>query len=303
MPLIGDMEVNEQNARGESTGLSLLVRAALEEDIGNGDITSLATVPMSVQTAARVISKGDGVIAGLNTPEAVFGAVDPSTRFTAFVTDGTVVAAGDLVFEVTGSAHSLLSSERTALNFLGRLSGIATLTALFVHEIQGTNAKIIDTRKTTPGWRMLEKRAVVAGGGANHRIGLYDMALIKENHIRSAGGITQAVTACRDYLDGRRHLREIQIEVETTSPEEIDEALAVGCDRIMLDNMSTDELASAVQRVRRHTPSTEIEASGNMTVDRVGEVARTGVDFISVGALTHSASVLDLSMLFEDASR
>jgi len=277
--------------------LARLVEAALAEDIGSGDLTSLATVRASEQASARLIAKADGVIAGLDVACAVFRAVDEDVSLTLHVADGTPVHRGDLVLEAVGAARSLLAAERTALNFLGRLSGVATLTSRYVAALQGTNARIVDTRKTTPGWRLLEKNAVLAGGGTNHRMGLYDMVLIKENHIRAAGGITAAVRACRTYLE-EKGLKGVPIEVETTCMAEVEEVLAVGCDRIMLDNMSLEEMRSAVERIRHHDPRPEIEASGNMGLDRVHAVAETGVDFISVGALTHSAPALDLSLLF-----
>jgi len=278
------------------------VRAALAEDIGTGDVTSLATVPASARAHARLVAKAQGIIAGTAAAETVFRAVDPAVVTTLHVADGAHVGSGDLVLEVAGLARSLLAAERTALNFLGRLSGVATLTAQYVAAVAGTRARIIDTRKTTPGWRALEKSAVRAGGGTNHRQGLYDMALVKENHIRAAGGITAALRACRSYLDAH-NMRGIRIEVETTSLAEVDEALAVGCSRIMLDNMSLDQMRTAVARIRERMPAPEIEASGDMTLDRVRAVAETGVDFISVGALTHSAPALDLSLLFSSSLR
>ncbi len=281
----------------EAIDLATLVRGALAEDIAEGDITSLATIPASRKAKARLIAKANGVVYGLEIARDVFLVVDPTVRFEAKVREGANVSAGDEIMTLSGPARSILSAERTALNFLQRLSGIATLTAQYVEAIAGTDTKILDTRKTTPGWRMIEKAAVRAGGGQNHRIGLWDMVLIKENHIRAAGSISKAVRACRQWLaDNNRE--NVKIEVETTNMAEIEEALRIGCDRIMLDNMSLPETRDAVERIRRESPAPEIEASGNMTLDRVRAVAETGVNFISVGAITHSAPVLDVSLLF-----
>lgn len=276
-----------------------LIEAALAEDIGTGDVTSLATVPMSRTAHAQVITKAEGVVAGVEVAATVFHTVDSSVTVRPAVSDGTRRRRGDLVLEVSGPAQSILAAERTALNFLGRLSGIATLTARYVEAVAGTKAQIMDTRKTTPGWRHLEKAAVRAGGGTNHRLGLYDMVLIKENHIRASGGITVAVRTCREYLQQHR-ISGIPIEVETTNLREVEEALAIGCDRIMLDNMLLDEIRAAVTCIRSHVPTPEIEASGSMALDRARAVAEAGVDFISVGALTHSAPALDVSLLFSE---
>jgi len=275
-----------------------LVQRALEEDVGTGDITSAATVPESTVARAHLVAKAAGVLSGVDVAEATFLAIDPGIRFSTCAGEGCRVAKGDLVFTVEGRARALLAAERTALNFLAHLSGVATLTARFVDAVAGSGARILDTRKTTPGMRLLEKRAVRSGGGMNHRVGLYDMVLMKENHIRAAGGITKAISACNQYL---RHqgLTGTKVEVETTCEEEVREALAAGCDRIMLDNMTEDEMRSSVLLIRSIAPATEIEASGNMTLERVPAVAKTGVDFISIGALTHSAPVLDLSLQFE----
>ncbi len=281
----------------EAIDLATLVRGALAEDIAEGDITSLATIPASRKAKARLIAKANGVVCGLEIARDVFLVVDPTVRFDAKVREGAKVSAGDEIMTLSGPARSILSAERTALNFLQRLSGIATLTAQYVEAVSGTDATILDTRKTTPGWREIEKAAVRAGGGQNHRIGLWDMVLIKENHIRAAGSITKAILACRQWLaDNNRE--NVKVEVETTNMREIEEALRIGCDRIMLDNMSLPEMRAAVERIRRESPTPEIEASGNMTLDRVRAVAETGVDFISVGAITHSAPILDVSLLF-----
>ena len=275
-----------------------LIAEALREDIGPGDITSAATVPESKMSHARLIAKAPGVLSGVDVARAVLLAVNPQVKVSGSEDEGRRVSRGDLVLTVEGRARDLLSAERTAINFLAHLSGVATLTARFVEAVAGTNARVLDTRKTTPGLRLLEKRAVRAGGGENHRTGLFDMVLIKENHINAAGGITEAVTACKRHLQERGDAK-TKIEVETTCREEVEEALAIGCDRIMLDNMGIDELRSAVALIRSMSRKMEIEASGNMNLERVNAVAKTGVDFISIGALTHSAPVLDLSLLFD----
>jgi nicotinate-nucleotide pyrophosphorylase (carboxylating) len=207
------------------------------------------------------------------------------------------VEPGDPVMRAEGSARSLLTAERTALNFLQRLSGVATVSRRYVREVGGTGARVIDTRKTTPGMRLLEKAAVVAGGGANHRVGLHDMVMIKDNHIAAAGGITAAVNAVRARND-----RGLRVEVETTTLDEVREALAAGVDRIMFDNMTPERMAQAVDLVRSADPRPETEASGGITLETIGSFARTGVDFISVGALTHSAPALDLSLRLEAAA-
>jgi nicotinate-nucleotide pyrophosphorylase (carboxylating) len=273
----------------------VLIRAALAEDVGAGDWTTLWTVPEGRAVAARIVAKADGVLAGVPIAEAVFAAVDPSLELIRQQDDATPVTRGVEVLTLRGSARSILTGERVALNFLQRLSGVATLTRRYVDAVAGTGAVILDTRKTTPGMRALEKDAVRAGGGSNHRFGLHDMVLVKENHIVAAGGITAAVGAVRQQ--NRLGLR---VEVETTRPAEIEEALAAGVDRILFDNMTVAELRAAVEQVRRSSaPETETEASGGVELRTVAGIAATGVDFISVGALTHSASALDLSLLVE----
>ncbi|HEX6926468.1 MAG TPA: carboxylating nicotinate-nucleotide diphosphorylase [Longimicrobiaceae bacterium] len=271
-----------------------LVLAALAEDIGDGDRTTLWTVPAGAVAQARIVAKAPGVIAGIEVAREVVCAVDRSVEMSPQVKDGDSVEAGDLVMTLHGSARSLLSAERVTLNFLQRLSGVATLTREYVRRVEGTGARILDTRKTTPGMRLLEKAAVRAGGGTNHRIGLFDMVLIKENHIAAAGGITAAVEAVR--AQNREGLR---VEVETRNLEEVDEALRAGVDVILFDNMPLEMLREAVARVRASGTGTRTEASGGVTLETVGAIARTGVDLISVGALTHSAPALDLSMLIE----
>lgn len=272
------------------TTIDLLVRAALEEDLGkSGDITSRATIPADRVITGKVTAKAAGVIAGLPAFEAVYGRVDPAVEILFDVQEGSRIESGTIVCQVRGSAQSVLTGERVALNFLQRLSGIASLTAQYVEATAGTRTVILDTRKTTPGWRLLEKYAVRMGGGRNHRMGLYDMVLIKDNHIDAAGGIAAAVSAVRNYPAAAG----LPIVVEVKDLDELYEALALNVDRILLDNMSLDQMRAAVTVVAGKIP---LEASGNMTLARVAEVAATGVDFISVGALTHSAPALDLSM-------
>lgn len=275
------------------TMVESLISQALAEDLGDrGDITSQMTVPANAVIQGRVRAKAAGVVAGLQVFAAVYRHVDPALTLDLLVADGDRVAVGDILCTVTGAGRSVLTGERVALNFLQRLSGIATLTAAFVDAVAGTDAVILDTRKTTPGWRMLEKYAVRCGGGQNHRIGLYDMVLIKDNHIDAAGGITAAVQAVRSSALAD----DLQIEVEVKSLDELREALALGVDRILLDNMSDDTMREAVAIT---TGRTLLEASGNMSLERVAAVAATGVNFISVGALTHSAPALDVSMRLE----
>ena len=267
-----------------------LVQLALAEDLGDrGDVTSRATIPAEQRLQARITAKQAGVIAGLDVVDVVYRQVDPQMRVTPCVQDGTAANVGTVVCEVIGAGRSVLTGERVALNFVQRLSGIATLTAQFVAAVAGTPAVILDTRKTTPGWRILEKYAVRMGGGHNHRIGLYDMVLIKDNHIDAAGGITAAVEAVRSEPSAG----DLPIEVEVETLDGLREALACKVDRILLDNMSLDQMRAAVEITAGRTP---LEASGNMALDRVRAVAETGVNFISVGALTHSAPALDLSM-------
>jgi nicotinate-nucleotide pyrophosphorylase (carboxylating) len=244
---------------------------------------------------AAIVAKADLVVSGVEAASAVFTAVDAALQMGVVRGEGIRAAAGDIVLEVTGPAGSILTAERVALNFLGRLSGIATLTREFVEAVRGTGARIIDTRKTTPGWRHLEKAAVRAGGGGNHRMGLYDMVMIKDNHIAAAGGISAAVKRVRAHNDDH-----LPIEVEVRTIAELDEVLELYVDRILLDNMEPSGLRTAVQRVHRlGAERPELEASGNVTLQNVRAVAETGVDLISVGALTHSAPVADLSLRME----
>jgi nicotinate-nucleotide pyrophosphorylase (carboxylating) len=265
------------------------VARALAEDVGGGDVTTAATVPADARARAVITQKAPGVIYGLDVAEEVFRALDPDAAFQRLTLEGQWRERGP-VLRVDGSARALLTAERTALNFLGRLSGVATLTARYARAIDGTGARILDTRKTTPGLRLLEKAAVVAGGGTNHRTGLYDAILIKENHAAAAGGVGAAVSAAAAHAPG------LPIEIECRTVEEVDEALAAGAPRILLDNMSLAELSEAVARVDGRA---ELEASGGVTLESVREIAATGVQFVSVGALTHSPPALDLSLLLE----
>jgi len=264
---------------------------SLKEDIGNGDITTNSLIPIDLQTKATMVAKSTGVIAGLALAEYVFRTLSADITWKAFVNDGDKVSKGDILLEISGSYRALLTGERVALNFLQRMSGIATMTANYVDTLKDYKTKILDTRKTVPGLRLLDKYAVKMGGGTNHRIGLYDMVLIKDNHIKIAGGITNAVTQIKKNLPVG-----IKIEVETTTIEEVKEALATGVDIIMLDNMSNNTMADSVKIINGRA---KVEASGNMTMERLKEVAATGVDFISIGALTHSVSAFDISMNIE----
>jgi nicotinate-nucleotide pyrophosphorylase (carboxylating) len=267
-----------------------LIDRALREDVGSGDVTSLAVVPENALARARIEQKAPGVIAGLNAAESVFRRVHPGLRWHAHVQEGEW-REGGLVAEVAGSARSILAGERVALNFLGRLSGVATLTARYVRAIDGTGAKILDTRKTTPGLRALEKQAVLAGGGHNHRVGLFDAILVKENHSALGGGVAEAT---RKALEAAPEGMAVEIECATLA--EVDEALTAGATSILLDNMSLEELREAVERANGRA---ETEASGGVNLDTVRAIAETGVDWISVGALTHSAPALDLSLLLD----
>jgi nicotinate-nucleotide pyrophosphorylase (carboxylating) len=271
-----------------------LIDLALEEDRGAGDWTTRWTVPARTKAQGSIVAKADGVIAGVALVAAVFLRLDPRVDFEVLAGDGDMVKPGDPVVRLVGPGRALLTGERVALNFIQRLSGIATLTRRFADAVAGTGTRILDTRKTTPAWRALEKAAVRAGGGDNHRAGLYDMVLIKENHAAIAGGVTEAVRRVRD-----QNAKGLPITVEIHSLQDLDEALAAGVDRLLLDNMSTAAISDITRRVRKLKTRPLIEASGNMTIERVREVAATGVDFISVGALTHSAPILDLSLIIE----
>ncbi|RKP45406.1 carboxylating nicotinate-nucleotide diphosphorylase [Cohnella endophytica] len=267
------------------------LRAWLSEDIGSGDVTTMAIVPQGHQSSGIIHAKQAGILAGIPLARLVFEVVDPSLRFNAQVTDGTTVAKGTVLAIVEGSTHSILTGERLALNLLQRLSGIATKTNEYVTAAEGQKAKIADTRKTTPGHRTLEKYAVRVGGGANHRFGLYDAVMIKDNHIKAAGGITPAVLAARSRIP-----HTMMIEVEAESLAQAEEAVHAGAHIVMLDNMSPEDMAVAVKKIRELAPHIVLEASGGIRPDRVAEVARSGVDIISVGGLTHSFQALDISL-------
>ena len=264
---------------------------ALNEDIGSGDITTNALIPFDLQTSATMVAKSTGLIAGLDVAEYIFRTLSPDIIWKTFVAEGAKVTKGEIILEINGSYRALLTGERLALNFMQRMSGIATMTASYVEELQGFKTKILDTRKTVPGLRILDKYAVMVGGGTNHRIGLYDMVLIKDNHIKVAGGITNAITQIKKSVPAR-----IKIEVETTTLDEVREALVIGADIIMLDNMTTSEMTECVKIINNRAKT---EASGNITLNRLREVAATGVDYISAGALTHSVVAFDISMNIE----
>jgi nicotinate-nucleotide pyrophosphorylase (carboxylating) len=270
--------------------LAEVVGWALAEDLGEGDVTSAATVPDAARARATITQKQPGVISGLEPALLAFRLLDGAVTAEQAAPEGQWREAGSVVLVVAGAARALLGAERTAINFLGRLSGIATFSARAVAAVEGTGARVLDTRKTTPGLRALEKQAVAAGGATNHRHGLYDAVLIKENHIAIAGGITAAVRAARAGAPG------LALEVEVRDPREIEEALAAGAPRLLLDNMSLDQLRAAVAQVAGRA---ELEASGGVTLETLRAVAGTGVDFVSMGALTHSASTLDLSLILE----
>ena len=266
-----------------------LIDTALAEDVGDGDRTTELLVPEGAAGRATLTQKAPGVVAGLRVAEAVFHRVDPTLRWRAHVDEGAW-REGGLVAEVAGPSRSILTAERVALNFLQRLSGVATLTARYVRETSGTGARILDTRKTTPGLRVLEKQAVLAGGGHNHRSGLYDAILVKENHAAMAGGVAEATRRALAAAGG------LPVEVECATLDELRDALSAGAPRILLDNMTNDELREAVATTAGRA---ELEASGGVSLETVGAIAATGVDFISVGALTHSAPALDVSLLLE----
>lgn len=268
--------------------LKKLITLALAEDIGPGDVTSEATIRPESTSVAVVLAKQDLVLAGLEVGREVFRHLDPGIRFTSRVKDGDRISAGTEVAELSGNTRALLASERVALNLLQHLSGIATLTAKYVEQVKGLPVEVLDTRKTLPGLRQLEKYAVRMGGGKNHRMGLYDMVLIKDNHIKAAGSITKAIDGAR-----RSDHQPLKIEVETKTLDEVREALTAKADIIMLDNMRTDMMREAVKLIDHRTL---VEASGNVTLETIRQIAETGVDLISAGSLTHSAPAADISM-------
>jgi nicotinate-nucleotide pyrophosphorylase (carboxylating) len=276
-----------------------LVRIALDEDVGEGDWTTLWTVDEGREAEAEIVAKETLVLAGTEVARMAFLGVDPGLAVEILVGDGTRIESGTTVLRVRGSARAILTGERTALNFMGRLSGIATLTRRFVDRVKGTGARIVDTRKTTPGWRHLEKWAVRAGGGTNHRMGLYDMVLIKDNHIAAAGGVGEATRRVHE-----QNSLALPVEVEVVRPEQVEELRGLEVDRILLDNMDDGTLREAVRRVGAWPePRPELEASGNMSLERVRGVAEGGVHWISVGALTHSVRTSDLSLRIVGSTR
>lgn len=278
------------------TQIRAIVQQALEEDIGDGDVTTQCIVPPEAILEGRFVAKEAGIVAGLQVTQMVFSILDARVQITLEAADGDAVQASQVIARIAGPGHALLSGERVALNLLQRMSGIATLARRLVDAVSGTSAVILDTRKTVPGLRVLDKWAVRLGGGQNHRIGLYDMVLIKENHIAAArGSITEAVRRIREC--DQRHR---PVEVEVRNLDELQETLGLDVDRILLDNMSLSQMREAVRLVDRRVP---LEASGNVSIDNVAEVAATGVDFISVGALTHSVKALDISLLLEALRR
>ncbi len=271
--------------------LDEIIRLALEEDLGSGDISTRFLELEPVSTHAFMIAKAEGVLAGVEVAKAVFLAVDRSLKITLYRKDGDRVAPRDEILRVEGRAASILQAERTALNFLQRMSGIATLTDSLVEKLKGSKARLLDTRKTTPLLRALEKYAVRVGGGFNHRFGLFDMVMLKENHIRSCGGIKEAVKRVK------RHNTTYKVEVEVTNILELEEAVNAGVDRVMLDNMSLEEIKACV---KKYGKAVELEVSGGVTAANIRGIAKTGVHFISSGALTHSYKSLDISLLFKE---
>lgn len=269
-----------------------LIKLAFEEDLGDGDHSSLACVPENARAKARLIIKDKGILAGVELAEQLFHSFDPGLKMEIFISDGAEVKPGDIAFLVSGSSRSILSTERIVLNFMQRMSGIATQTYRIVDLVKDYPVRILDTRKTTPGLRLIEKWAVRIGGGNNHRIGLYDMIMLKDNHIDYAGGITRAIAQTKEYL--QKANKNLAIEVEVRDEKELAEVLQVGgVQRIMLDNFSPERIVEA----KKIIPSTyEIEASGGITMDNIVAYAKTGIDFISIGALTHSFKSLDMSL-------
>jgi len=275
----------------ELQAAELLINLALEEDVSTGDITTDNLIPAETRKKAYMVAKADGVIAGLEVAEMVFRKLDSSLQWDTTVNDGDAVKSGDVIVRFEASYRALLTGERTALNFFQRMCGIASMSAKYADAVKDYKTVVLDTRKTLPGFRMLDKYAVKTGGATNHRIGLYDMVMIKDNHIEVAGGITPAVEQIKAKVPA-----DIKIEVETTTIDQVKEALAAGADIIMLDNMGNDTMAEAVKIINGKA---KVEASGNMTLERLKEVAATGVDYISIGALTHSVQAMDISQRLE----
>ncbi len=275
-----------------SDAVNQFIRLALVEDVGDGDHSTLSSIPAEARSRAQLIIKDTGIIAGLDLAHDIFHVVDPSLQVNMLLGDGTEIKPGDIGFTVIGSARAILTAERLVLNCLQRMSGIATYTGRLVDLVSGTKAKLLDTRKTTPNFRLAEKWAVTIGGGHNHRYGLFDMIMLKDNHIDFAGGFEQAINATHEYL--KQSGRKLSIEVETRNIPEVKQVLEIGgVDRIMLDNMNLQEMREAVEIIGGRC---ETEASGGITEDTIAAVAATGVDFISVGALTHSNRSLDMSL-------
>jgi nicotinate-nucleotide pyrophosphorylase (carboxylating) len=284
-----------------------LVDLALQEDLNcspidpDADLTASWLVPTDQRVSATIIARRPGVVAGLDVARLVFHRLDTDISFQLLVEDGALLSAGDRIARIEGRSRPLLTGERTALNFLQHLSGVATLTRAHVDAIAGTQTRITDTRKTTPGFRRLEKQAVLLGGGVNHRIGLYDAVLIKENHAASVGGVGEAIRLAREAA-ARRGRAKVPIFVEAENLDEVRSLLAHAPDRILLDNMPLEQMRQAVDIIRRSNSNIDIEATGNMNLDNVRDVAETGVDIISIGNLTHSAPALDMSMLFDEGN-
>ncbi len=272
--------------------INILIELAFAEDIGDGDHTTLCSIPATEIGASRLLIKEEGVLAGVEVAKDVFNKFDSELEIEVLLKDGSYVKPGDIAFVVKGKVQSILQTERLVLNILQRMSGIATITSKYVKLLEGTKAKVLDTRKTTPGMRLLEKQAVKIGGGVNHRIGLFDMILLKDNHVDFAGGIENAVGGAQNYL--KETGRDLKIEIEVRSLDELNKVLNIGgVDRIMLDNFSVKKTREAVQIVDGRV---ELESSGGITIDTIRSYAETGVDFISVGALTHSVKSLDMSL-------
>jgi nicotinate-nucleotide pyrophosphorylase (carboxylating) len=284
----------EQQSASHRRGWEAIVDLALAEDIGTGDITTLATVPATATASGTILAKATGVISGIEVAAFVFSRIDPTTTFNPLVADGDRVDAFTPLANVSGNARSLLTAERTALNLMQRLSGVATITAEYVAATEGSVSRVVDTRKTTPGLRLLEKLAVQHGGGHNHRFGLADGILIKDNHLAAIGGPDRIATAVRNAREFAPHT--LKVEIEVTSLDELDQVLTAGADIIMLDNMDNDLIAQAVTRRDQVDSRILLEASGGITLERIPSLATTGVDLISCGALTHSAPSLDISL-------
>ena len=270
-----------------------LLTLAFAEDVGDGDHTTLSTIPADEMGHQHLLVKEEGILAGVEMARRVFTKFDPELKMTVFINDGAHVKPGDIAFVVEGKVRSLLQTERIMLNIMQRMSGIATVTAKYQQRLDGLKTKVLDTRKTTPGLRLLEKEAVKIGGGENHRIGLFDMILIKDNHVDFAGGIKEAVAAAKKYC--REKGKDLKIEQEVRNEDEIRQALEAGVDRIMLDNFTPERTREAVKLIRSINPAVEIESSGGITLDTLRAYGECGVDFISVGALTHSVKGLDMS--------